>query len=88
MILAEYPGLLFFCSSSRNHQADKYCLLCAAAEVESITSNDPLDQRFVEILAPTLAPVFTYISRTPAISDALVQVLGNQTPLVSCTKPR
>ena len=44
---------------------------------------DPFDQALAAALSPVLDPVPTYISRTPALSNALVTLAGRDTPLVS-----
>lgn len=45
--------------------------------------HDPFDQRLAEVLAPTLAPLLTYIGRAPATSNAIASALSNDSPLVS-----
>jgi hypothetical protein len=37
----------------------------------------------VAALAPAAQPLFAYIGRTPALSNAIAAVLGNNSPLVS-----
>lgn len=57
-------------------------LVCRAAGLQSIIEHDALDQRLADVLTPALAPVLTYIGRTPALSNAITNVLSNDSPLV------
>ncbi|BDA49964.1 hypothetical protein COCOBI_15-0920 [Coccomyxa sp. Obi] len=54
----------------------------ALAGLERIIEQDPFDQALVAALSPVLDPLATYISRTPALSDALATLIGQNTPVV------
>ena len=55
---------------------------CAAA-LQQVVQNDPVNSRLEAVLAPALAPIFAYVARTPAISDAITAVAGANSSLVS-----
>ena len=53
-----------------------------AAGLQDIINHDAFDQRLEQVLSPALAPVLTYVARTPALSGAITKVLSNDSPLV------
>ena len=56
-----------------------------AAGLEGIVERDPFDQQLAAAFSPVLTPLLTYIGRTPALSNALVALAGQNTPLVSAS---
>jgi hypothetical protein len=56
-----------------------------AAGLERIVARDPFDQQLVAAFSPVLTPLLTYIGRTPALSNALVALAGQNTPLVTAS---
>ena len=60
---------------------DAQLSLCAAA-LQQVIQNDPVDNRLEAVLAPALAPVLAYMSRTPAFSDAITAVAAVNSTLV------
>lgn len=61
--------------------------MCAcAAALDQLTSNDPFDQQLAAVLSPALGPLFSAISRTPAISNALASALGSNSTVVRPSK--
>lgn len=56
-----------------------------AAGLEGIVARDPFDQQLAAAFSPVLTPLLTYIGRTPALSNALVALAGQNTPLVSAS---
>lgn len=58
---------------------------CAAA-LDQLTANDPFDQQLAAVLSPALGPLFSAISRTPAISNAIASALGTNSTVVSSLK--
>lgn len=53
------------------------------AGLQNIVAHDPFDQALSAALAPAVVPLWTYIGRTPTLSNLLVALLGNDAPLVS-----
>ena len=54
---------------------------CAAA-YNTLTREDPFDQELKAALGPLLQPLNTLLSRTPASSNFIAGVLGNDSPVV------
>ena len=55
--------------------------ICAAA-YNTLTREDPFDQELNAALGPLLQPLNTLLSRTPASSNLIAGVLGNDSPVV------
>ena len=58
-------------------------LSARAASLQLLNKNDPLDQKLEAVLAPTADPVLSYISKSPALSGAIVSLLGQYPNLLS-----
>ena len=57
-------------------------LACAGA-LQQVVANDPLAQRVVAALSPTLSPIADYAARTPFFSAILAALASNDNPVVS-----
>ena len=58
------------------------CVLSCAAALQQVVQNDPVNSRLEAVLAPALAPIFAYVARTPAFSNAITSVAGANSTLV------
>ena len=54
-----------------------------AASLEQLIANDALDQKLEAVLAPTVNPLLDYISKSPALSGAIVSLLQQYPNLLS-----
>ena len=56
--------------------------LIYAAAYNTLTREDPFDQELNAVLGPLLQPITTLLSRTPASSNMIAGILGNDSPVV------
>jgi hypothetical protein len=67
---------------ARQKLTSSFCLP-RAASLQLLNKNDPLDQKLEAVLAPTADPILGYISSSPALSGAIVSLLGQYPNLLS-----